>query len=74
MIQLKCSECGGSIEVRDHKARQRAECPHCSGTVPVPWQASDADPSDSGLICWLGAGLTAVSATAWPDEAGDEPW
>lgn len=66
MIQFKCPACAGRIETAERLAHQWLDCPHCDHSVPVPDDVGG--PSDSGLICWLGAGLTAVSATTAPDD------
>lgn len=74
MIQFKCPECGRSIEAPEHKSCKRFECPNCLEIVLVPKQSVGRF-DGSGLLPWLGVGLTPVRTPSWPgDEEDDRDW
>ena len=74
MIQFRCPECGKSVEVPETKSRRRVECPHCLENVLVPRLSKYDDPADSGLLPWLGAGITATGSSMLPGEDTEFDW
>jgi hypothetical protein len=71
MDHFTCPECGRGVPTPAQPLPVRVECPHCHEIVLVPRQLraprqphGNVDPADSGLLLWLGDGLSSTSRAA----------
>ncbi len=69
MITITCDDCERQLEVEDHLAGGKVECPHCGDVNRVP----GASEPEAAPVAPAAAAIPVAAAGAVPDDAAEGP-